>query len=153
MELFLIATQARRIANVGPATANKNLRISGQSNISLPLRPARVHGVGETDEEGPHAGRGLRKCLNPCPQPFLTGLFRREAALPPHTKSHPPGAPRTPLPQHPRARGGGRRGDGEKPEPDEKRGSSPRHCLLSPPRRTEASSASNACTLASRPRI
>jgi len=43
---------------------------------SLPLRPARVHGVGEADEEGLLPGRRLRKCLNPFPQPFLTGLFR-----------------------------------------------------------------------------
>src|SRR5215813_14056631 len=118
MELFLIATQARRIANVGPATANKNLRISGQSNISLPLRPARVHGVGETDEEGPHAGRGLRKCLNPCPQPFLTGLFRWEGALPPRIQSPTPRGDRKLLPQHPRALGGGRRGGCHEPEPD-----------------------------------
>src|SRR5262244_1605047 len=56
------------------------------------VRPTRVHGVGEADEEGPHAGRGPRKCLNPCPQPFLTGLFVAKALSLPVSKVQPPEA-------------------------------------------------------------
>src|SRR5499433_2903207 len=56
------------------------------------VRPTRVHGVGEADEEGPHAGRGPRKCLNPCPQPFLTGLFVAKALSLPVSKGQPPEA-------------------------------------------------------------
>ena len=70
-------------------------------------------------------------------RPFSLG--RRSPS--PYPNSNPRGD-RKLLPQHPRAFGGGRPGDGEEPEPGEQRDSLLRHRPLSPFRRTEASSAS-----------
>src|SRR5262249_41937656 len=122
---------------------------------SLPLRPARVHGVREANE-----GELIRSRLF---EPSLTHphgillarlLFRvRPKWLPDVPRFNTRRRIHRLLPQHPRALGGGRRGDGEEPEPDEKRGNSTRHCLLSPSGRTEASSASNSRTFASSPRM
>src|SRR5262249_36547041 len=124
---------------------------------SLPLRPALVHSVREADEERLHAGRCLRKCLNPCPQPFLTGRFRWEGALSPGIQAPTPRGDRKLLPQHLRALGGGRGGHGKESQV-RTQGHAPSRHVVGPPvpldvLRKTARSASNSRTLASSPRM